>query len=160
MPGNPKVHRDVALLNELDEEMIFLMFEEGKSISEICIGMGVSKRALDTWIADNDYEAKITRARVEAASHLACETLTIADSMDVDNGQRDVQRIRTRQWLAERWDRKTYGVERATRSTSASRVYAWRRCATSKWLSSYPQTRCQSYPQNECICSKIKQKHA
>jgi hypothetical protein len=32
--------------------------------------------------------------------------------MDVDNGQRDVQRIRTRQWLAERWDRKTYGVEK------------------------------------------------
>jgi hypothetical protein len=50
---------------------------------------------------------------VEAASHLACETLTIADSMDVDNGQRDVQRIRTRQWLAERWDRKTYGTDKA-----------------------------------------------
>jgi hypothetical protein len=51
---------------------------------------------------------------VEAASHLACETLTIADGMDVDNGQRDVQRIRTRQWLAERWDRKTYGTEKAS----------------------------------------------
>ena len=114
MPGNPKVHRDVALLNELDEEMIFLMFEEGRSKADICRGLGIGRRALDTWIADNDYEAKITRARVEAASHLACETLTIADGMDVDNGQRDVQRIRTRQWLAERWDRKTYGTEKAS----------------------------------------------
>jgi hypothetical protein len=34
--------------------------------------------------------------------------------MDVDNAQRDVQRIRTRQWLAERWDRKTYGTEKAS----------------------------------------------
>jgi hypothetical protein len=33
--------------------------------------------------------------------------------MDVQNPQRDVQRIRTRQWLAERWDQKTYGLQKA-----------------------------------------------
>jgi hypothetical protein len=37
----------------------------------------------------------------------------IADGMDVDHAQRDVQRIRTRQWLAERWDQKTYGLQKA-----------------------------------------------
>ena len=114
MPGNPKVRADIALLEDIDDELILSMFEEGRSKADICRGLGVGRRALDTWIEDNDYEAKITRARVEAASHLACETLTIADSMDVDNGQRDVQRIRTRQWLAERWDRKTYGTEKAS----------------------------------------------
>jgi hypothetical protein len=113
MPGNPKVHRDVALLNELDEEMIFLMFEEGKSISDICIGMGVSKRALDIWIEDNDYSAKITRARTLAADKFACELVTIADSVDDANQGKAGYQIKTRQWLAERWDRKTYGTDKA-----------------------------------------------
>jgi hypothetical protein len=38
---------------------------------------------------------------------------SIADSMADSNPQRDVQRIRTRQWLAERWDQKTYGLQKA-----------------------------------------------
>ena len=113
MPGNPKVRADLVLLEDIDDELLLSMFEEGRSKADICRALGVGRRALDTWISDNDYETIITRARVEAASHLACETLTIADNMDVDNGQRDVQRIRTRQWLAERWDRKTYGTDKA-----------------------------------------------
>jgi len=113
MPGNPKVKADLALLEDLDAELVLSMFEEGRSKAEICRGLGIGRRALDRWIDENDYHSIITRARVEAASHLACETLAIADGMDVDNAQRDVQRIRTRQWLAERWDRKTYGTDKA-----------------------------------------------
>ena len=113
MPGNPKVRADIALLEDIDDELILSMFEEGRSKADICRGLGIGRRALDRWIDENDYHSIITRARVEAASHLACETLEIADGMDVDNAQRDVQRIRTRQWLAERWDRKTYGTDKA-----------------------------------------------
>lgn len=113
MPGNPKVRADLALLEDLDAELVLSMFEEGRSKADICRGLGIGRRALDRWIDENDYHSIITRARVEAASHLACETLAIADGMDVDNAQRDVQRIRTRQWLAERWDRKTYGTDKA-----------------------------------------------
>lgn len=113
MPGNPKVRSDLALLEDLDSELVLSMFEEGHSKADICRALGIGRRALDKWIDENDYHSIITRARVEAASHLACETLAIADGMDVDNAQRDVQRIRTRQWLAERWDRKTYGTDKA-----------------------------------------------
>jgi len=119
MPGNPKVKADLALLEDLDAELVLSMFEEGRSKADICRGLGIGRRALDRWIDENDYHSIITRARVEAASHLACETLAIADSMDVDNAQRDVQRIRTRQWLAERWDRKTYGTDK-TQSVNIS----------------------------------------
>ena len=94
--------------------MIFSMVESGKSIANICIELGISKRALDDWIEENDYGAMITRARTRAADLLACETIEIADSMADSNPQRDVQRIRTRQWLAERWDQKTYGLQKAT----------------------------------------------
>jgi hypothetical protein len=45
------------------------------------------------------------------------ETLDIADSMADSNPQRDVQRIRTRQWLAERWDQKTYGLQKQAQVT-------------------------------------------
>jgi hypothetical protein len=50
VPGNPKRRQDVAMLNEMPEEMIFSMVEAGKSIADICIDLGISKRALDEWI--------------------------------------------------------------------------------------------------------------
>ena len=68
---------------------------------------------MDKWIDENDYEPIITRARVEAASLLASQTLEIADSIDDDNPAKPMHRIRTRQWLAERWDAKTYGAKQA-----------------------------------------------
>ena len=89
------------------------MVESGKSIGDICIELGIGKRALDDWIEENDHGAMITRARTRAADLLACDTIKIADSMADSNPQRDVQRIRTRQWLAERWDQKTYGLQKA-----------------------------------------------
>ena len=113
MVGNPKRRQDIAFLNQMPEEMIFSMVESGKSIANICIELGISKRALDDWIEENDHGAMITRARTRAADLLACETVEIADSMADSNPQRDVQRIRTRQWLAERWDQKTYGLQKA-----------------------------------------------
>ena len=113
MVGNPKRKQDVAFLNDMPEEMIFSMVEAGKSIANICIDLGISKRALDDWIEENDHGAMIARARTRAADLMACETIEIADGMDVDHAQRDVQRIRTRQWLAERWDQKTYGLQKA-----------------------------------------------
>ena len=113
MVGNPKRRRDVAFLNDMPEEMIFSMVESGKSIGDICIELGIGKRALDDWIEENDHGAMITRARMRAADLLACDTIKIADSMADSNPQRDVQRIRTRQWLAERWDQKTYGLQKA-----------------------------------------------
>ena len=89
------------------------MVESGKSIADICIDLGIGKRALEDWIEENDHSAMITRARVRAADLMACDTIKIADGMADSNPQRDVQRIRTRQWLAERWDQKTYGLQKA-----------------------------------------------
>ena len=113
MAGTPKRRKDVAFLNEMPEEMIFSMVESGKSIADICIDLGIGKRALEDWIEENDHGAMITRARTRAADLMACDTIKIADSMADSNPQRDVQRIRTRQWLAERWDSKTYGLQKA-----------------------------------------------
>jgi hypothetical protein len=112
VPGRPKFKSDMALLEDLPDEMIVSMFEDGKSQTQICYELGIGRRALEQWIEDNDPNI-IARARAKAADKLAVETLSIADGMDVDHAQRDVQRIRTRQWLAERWDQKTYGLQKA-----------------------------------------------
>jgi len=61
--GTPKRRKDVAFLNEMPEDMIFSMIEAGKSIADICIELGIGKRALDDWIEENDHSAMITRAR-------------------------------------------------------------------------------------------------
>jgi hypothetical protein len=102
----------MALLEDLPDDLIVSMFEAGKSQTQICYEMGIGRRALEQWIEDTD-PSIIARARAKAADKLAVETLDIADSMADSNPQRDVQRIRTRQWLAERWDQKTYGLQKA-----------------------------------------------
>ena len=102
----------MALLEDLPEDMIISMLEVGKSQTMICYELGIGRRALEQWIEDTD-PSIIARARAKAADKLAVETLEIADSMADSNPQRDVQRIRTRQWLAERWDQKTYGLQKA-----------------------------------------------
>ena len=35
MPGNPKVRADIALLEDIDDELILSMFEEGRSKADI-----------------------------------------------------------------------------------------------------------------------------
>jgi hypothetical protein len=112
MAGRPKFKQDMALLEDLPADMIVSMFEAGKSQTQICYELGIGRRALEQWIEDTD-PTIIARARAKAADKLAVETLDIADSMADSNPQRDVQRIRTRQWLAERWDQKTYGLQKA-----------------------------------------------
>ena len=112
MAGRPKFKQDMELLEELPDDMIVSMLEVGKSQTMICYELGIGRRALEQWIEDTD-PTIIARARAKAADKLAVETMTIADSMADSNPQRDVQRIRTRQWLAERWDQKTYGLQKA-----------------------------------------------
>ena len=113
MAGTKKKRSDLEVLDAIDPELITGMLEHGKSIADICLALGISKRALDIWIRQTGFQDDILRARVRAAELLACETLTIADSISDDNPSKPMHRIRTRQWLAERWDPKTYGTKPA-----------------------------------------------
>jgi hypothetical protein len=111
MAGTKKKRSDLEVLDAIDPELIVGMLEHGKSIADICLALGISKRALDVWIRQTGFEESILRARVRAADMMACETLQIADSITDDNPAKPLHRIRTRQWLAERWDAKTYGTK-------------------------------------------------
>ena len=113
MAGTKKKRSDLELLDAIDPDLIVGMLEHGKSIADICLALGISKRALDIWIDQTGFSDDILRARVRAADLMACQTLAIADSIPDDNPSRPLHRIRTRQWLAERWDAKTYGAKQA-----------------------------------------------
>ncbi len=113
MAGTPKKKSDLELLEKIGEDAVVSMFEDAKSVADICIALGIGKRALDVFIEENDLAPKIARARTRAADLLAVETLKIADEIEEDHPARPVQRIKTRQWIAERWDQKTYGLQKA-----------------------------------------------
>ncbi len=113
MAGTPKKKSDLELLNKIGEDTIVAMFEDGKSIADICIALRIGKRALDVFIDENDLSPKITRARAHAADLMAVETVQIADQLDEDHPSKAALRIKTRQWIAERWDQKTYGLQKA-----------------------------------------------
>jgi len=112
MPGRPKYRSDFEALQAMPEDMIWSMLEQGKTITQVCYEIGVGKKALSDWFDEVDGDgAKMTRARAKAATSYALEALEIADSIDEANPARPLHRIRTRQWIAERWDRKTYGTQ-------------------------------------------------
>jgi hypothetical protein len=112
MAGTPKFHSDMKMLSKLPEDMIWAMIEGGKSLTEICIEMGISRKALERWIDENDPDGdKIARARARAADELVTETLSIADRSDPEHAAHTRVRIQARQWVAERWNRKAYGTQ-------------------------------------------------
>lgn len=112
MAGTPKFHADMKMLSKLPEDMIWAMIEGGKSLTEICIEMGISRKALERWIDENDPDGdKIARARARAADELVTETLSIADRSDPEHAAHTRVRIQARQWVAERWNRKAYGSQ-------------------------------------------------
>jgi hypothetical protein len=113
MPGRPKTRRDLELLEDLPDDMVFAMFEAGKPVSVICYELGIGRRALEKWIEENDRDDMIARARAKAADELACETLAIADSADPEHAAHARVRIQTRQWLAEKWKPSVYGAKQA-----------------------------------------------
>ena len=63
MAGRPKLRRDLELLEDLPEDMVFAMFEAGKPISTICYELGIGRRALEKWIEENDRDDMIARVR-------------------------------------------------------------------------------------------------
>lgn len=126
MAGLKKKHEDVARLRS-DPELVQIvvdMAEAGRPISEICYGTGICKRALYEWQDSSPEHADLfARARAKAAHVLVDEALEIADSADPEEIQKAKLRVQTRQWTAERWNRKDYGQAKAEVAISISGLH-------------------------------------
>jgi len=90
MAGTPKFHSDMKMLSKIPEDMIWSMIEAGKTYTEICLEMGISRKALERWIDETDPDGdRIARARARAADELVTETLGIADRSDPEHSALD-----------------------------------------------------------------------
>ena len=109
MAGRKKQHADLVALDQVGQDHVERLLEEGKSITAICFVLGIGKRALNQWLETGDRGALLSRARARAADHLAAETLTIADEAEPDQVQKAKLRTDVRRWLAGKWDPTRYG---------------------------------------------------
>lgn len=118
MAGTPKFHSDMKMLAKLPDDMIWSMIEAGKTYTQICFEMGISRKALERFIDEHDPDGdRIARARARAADGLAMESLEIADSALPEHSAHTRNRIQARQWVAERWNPKVYGSQKAAQIT-------------------------------------------
>ena len=112
MAGNPKKKTDLVTLQAVGEDKVGELLEAGRSLTDICKVLGVSKKALNEWLESPERAGLLARARTRAADQLAAETLEIADSAAPEEVQ--VARLRTdvRKWLAAKWNPTAYGEQR------------------------------------------------
>lgn len=112
MAGNPKKKTDLAKLESIGRDTVGELLEQGKSLTDICKALAVSKRALADWLDAPEQSGLLARARARAADHLAAETLAIADQATPEETQ--VARLRTdvRRWLASKWAPSVYGEQK------------------------------------------------
>ena len=83
MAGTKKKRSDLELLDAIDPELITGMLEHGKSIADVCLALGISKRALDIWIGQTGFGESILRARVRAAAMVCSrDAVTCAPSKE------------------------------------------------------------------------------
>jgi len=122
MPGSPKKR---AMILELERRTLLEFPDEpeatildyvvrwqsnGKTLSKLCLELEVSwellKDTLNRKWGRDEVNARLSRAREDAAHRLADETLDIADAATDDNVQAARLQVSTRQWVAERWNRE------------------------------------------------------
>lgn len=132
MAGRPQFKGDVAILSCITQQTandIYHRIERGVALWKVAESVGVTKSALVDWLEHGDRIDLYKRARMRAASAFAEQAIEIADGKKLTAQQkadqvaaqargecvgespvaRDKLRIQSRQWLASRWDRATYG---------------------------------------------------
>ncbi len=92
------------------EEVIFDRIASGEMIIMLADELGVSRGMLYRWIAQtDDRRERLRDARKMSASVLADEARHILDTSTKRTIGVDRERARMRTWLAERFDRQTFG---------------------------------------------------
>lgn len=119
MAGRPKMTQDLARLDGDAElgEVVLDAVASAMPMANICKATGLSKNAIIRWLESTPERAEaFARARAAAAHIYATDVVDIADEADEENPiaiQKAKLRINSRQWLAERWNRKDYGQAKA-----------------------------------------------
>lgn len=111
--GTTSIVRTKCRRHRLDpyEEKIFQDIQEGATLKSVAKEMGETEGALYYWVMlDDARKGRLARVRQAAAAAMVDETLEIADNSLYPVEDRKLK-IQTRQWIASRTDRETWGEQ-------------------------------------------------
>lgn len=120
MAGRPKLRALGATIEKMGEEKFWDMLLDVSSVAKVAEhltklgGQNFSRSLLHEWIAkDEDRKMRLRLIREAQAHSFAEDALEIVDGANAGTIAVDREKVRVRQWLAERWNRKDYGEEKA-----------------------------------------------
>lgn len=107
--SEPATHLDYAEFRVASGSTILQLAGELSAV----VGAPIHREALSKYLAslerESDTEGTLARARARGAHAIAEHTLALADSATDETVQATTLQIRTRQWLAERWNAAELG---------------------------------------------------
>ena len=110
MPGFQKRRAMWAKLDTYGEERVIEDLMGGLKVRELCEVMDISSPMFYAWLKQSPERQRVYREMRQAtADGLLDEMLEIADGSTMATIGVDRERIKIRQWLAERWNREEYG---------------------------------------------------
>lgn len=114
MAGNPVKKLSFALIDKHGgEDWVLEQIAQGHGYRHMAKEVGVSLTVFANWaVATPERQERFRRAREQAATYLADETLEIADAATNEDERVARLRIDTRKWLASKWAPNTYGDQR------------------------------------------------
>jgi len=112
MPGQPIFAALEQRLNQAGDEP-FQLIADGRSMREVAAHFGTSRTQLYRWISGHEgRKAALARARRFAAVSHVDDALAGLDAATTPaEAQIARERATMRRWMAERWDRETFGVQ-------------------------------------------------
>jgi transcriptional regulator with XRE-family HTH domain len=111
MAGQPKTRAMLATINTHGVEALLERIANGETLKAVAESIGVSRQTLGGVLNSDDNREALRAARKAAAGGFAEETIEIAEASTALTERVDQLRIKSRHWLAERWDRETYGQQ-------------------------------------------------
>lgn len=101
-----------AKLDAYGEERVIEELMTGLKVRELCEVMDISSPMFYAWLKQSPERQRVYREMRQAtADGLLDEMLEIADGSTMATIGVDRERIKIRQWLAERWNREDYGQQ-------------------------------------------------
>ena len=112
MAGRPKLAAVYVKLDEYGEERLFSDLMTGLTLRDLCAALEISPQTFHLWLRRDDKRHAIYREMRKAlADGLAEESLELIDGATNSSISVVRERVKVRQWLAERWNRADYGVQ-------------------------------------------------
>lgn len=124
MPGQPGFAELERRLAKAGDE-IFQLIADGRSMREVAAHFGSSRTQLYRWSAAvEDRRAALARARRHAAvSHIDDALAALDAATTPAEAQIAREQAAMRRWLAERWDRETFGTQSDGASFSIQQLH-------------------------------------